>query len=106
MISARDSKHETRFISMASLEIFRVGFVIEDMEGGDLSKEAKDQLTNICENHPFVMSLLVKEFEKGDDYFTRLRVRPNMLLEVERLCSLLSDYVPYEMAMQNLFRRL
>ncbi len=62
MAACRDPVTEKEFIKAAALDIFQVGFILEGTEELNLSKEAGDQLANICATHPFVMSLIVKKF--------------------------------------------
>ncbi len=80
MAASRDPQEERDFISAASLDIFRVGFVLEGVADLNLAKEARDQLANICSAHPFALSLIVKEFCRDEEEFPRLEVIQRILI--------------------------
>ena len=74
MAASRDPRAERAFVETVSLDIFRVGFVLEDVADLNLSKEARDQLAVICKKHPFVLALIVREFKKEEGDFPRSEV--------------------------------
>jgi len=67
MAAARDPQKEEDFISACVLDVFRVGFVLEGVADLNLVKEAKDQISAIALRHPYVLSLIVREFRKEEE---------------------------------------
>ena len=63
MAKSRSAASDRDFIERATLDVFKAGFVFEVNDEG-LAKAAKDLLVDICIKHPFLMALLVRQFEE------------------------------------------
>lgn len=51
----------SRFVKQASLDIFRIGFVSDEVIDESLAKCSRDLLADISRKHPFIMSMILEE---------------------------------------------
>ena len=73
------AREERSFVESAALSIFKAGFCLKltlaEEELVSLRRAARDQLVNVCNRHPYVMSVLLKEFSDDKKVETCREVR-------------------------------
>ena len=61
MANSRNVGEDPDFVVKASVDIFRAGFAVADLEG--LEKGSRDLLVDIAAKHPYILSVILRQFE-------------------------------------------